>query len=105
MDLAQAVQHRHLVHWHDHGFVRTVEPYLLALIRGHRIVLIARQVAGGQAGERQGDWKLIDVTDGLNVDVRNTFEPAKPVPPHLQELVHLVYASPADSPSAREERR
>jgi len=94
MNLVDAVQKRHLVQWHDQGFVRTVEPHLFALLRGQRLALIARQVAGGPAGDEQPCWKVIDVGDGMNVDPERTFDGREQVPAHLLELVHMVYASP-----------
>jgi hypothetical protein len=94
MTLAEAIQRRHLVHWHDRGFVRTVEPHLFALLRGQRLALIARQVAGGPPDDGQPCWKVIDVSDGLNVDPERTFDGREQVPEHLLGLVHMVYASP-----------
>lgn len=95
MNLVDAVRRRHLVHWHDRGFIRTVEPHLFALLRGQRLALIARQVAGGPADDELPYWKVIDVDDGLNVDPARTFGGHEQIPMHLLGLVHMVYASPA----------
>lgn len=94
MNLVDAVRGRHLVQWHDRGFVRTVEPHLLVLLRGQRLALIARQVAGGPIDDEQPSWKVIDIGDGLNVDSERTFKSNERVPAHLLELVHMIYASP-----------
>lgn len=93
MDLIDAVQQRHLVHWHDRGFVRTVEPHLYALLPGMRLVLIAFQIAGGPSGDGAQGWKVIDVGDGMNVDQRRTFRHPRRIPPHLLTLTHHVLAS------------
>lgn len=98
MSLADAVTQRRLLHWHDRGFVRTVEPHLLCQLRGMRLVVIGLQVAGGPAGEPQQCWKVIDVDDGLNVVLHRTFTETREVPPHLLDLVHLIYASPSAIP-------
>lgn len=95
MTLVDAVRGRHLVQWHDHGFVRTIEPHLFVLLQGQRLALIARQVAGGPAGDDESCWKVIDVADGLNADPERTFEGRVQVPTHLLGLVHMLYASPA----------
>jgi hypothetical protein len=93
MNLAEAVRKRHLVQWHDNGFIRTIEPHLLAQLRGQRLVVIALQIAGGPSNETQGCWKVIDVNGGLNVDLRQRFDQKKDVPPHLLDLVQWIYAS------------
>jgi hypothetical protein len=93
MNLAEAVQRRHLVHWHDRGFIRTIEPHVLALLRGQRLALIAFQIAGGPAGDEAQGWKVIDVGDGLNVEPRRSFE-TRAVPAHLLALARHVLASP-----------
>lgn len=105
MNLADAVRQRRLVHWHDHGLVRTVEPYLLVQLRGQRIVLIAFQIACGRQTEGQNAWKTIDVSDGLIVDPRAAFHHDRIVPAHLLELVHLTYAAPISSPFGCEARK
>lgn len=92
MNLIQAVQHQYLVQWHDHGYVRTVEPHLFGCSPGTRLVLIAYQIAGGPVDEAVEGWKVIDVHDGLNV-AQDTFIATRPIPGHLQQLVHHVFAS------------
>ncbi|MFS2023854.1 hypothetical protein [Massilia sp. CT11-137] len=95
MNLVDAVRRRHLVQWHDRGFVRTIEPYLFVVLRGLRLALIARQIAGGPADGEQPCWKVIDAGEGLNVDSERTFGGCEQVPTHLLGLVHMVYASPS----------
>ncbi len=93
MTLVDAVRGRHLVQWHDRGFVRTIEPYLFVMLQGLRLALIARQVAGGPADDAHPCWKVIDAGEGLNVDSERTFCGCEKVPAHLLGLVHMVYAS------------
>jgi len=93
MNLVEAVQQRHLVQWHDRGFIRTVEPHLFAQFPGLRLVLIAFQIAGGPLGEREHGWKVIDVGDGLNVEPAKTFKAERAIPQHLQAMIQQVYAS------------
>jgi len=93
MNLIEAVRQRRLVHWHDQGVVRTVEPHLFAQFPGARLVLIAFQIAGEPPNEPQQSWKVIDIGDGLNVEQAKTFRHPRPVPPHLLMSAQLVYAS------------
>ena len=93
MNLVEAVQQHCLVQWHDRGFVRTVEPHMLALFPGARLVLIGFQIAGGPDGEGELGWKVIDISDGLNVEPTRTFTQTRTVPAHLVTLVQAVYAS------------
>lgn len=90
----------HLVHWLDHGFLRTLEPHLFARLSGGRDVLIAYQVAGGPQVDEQC-WKVIDVTEVVTVADTEHFACSRDVPDHLQELVRAVYASagPPATPS------
>lgn len=97
MNLIDAVRRRHLVQWHDRGFIRTVEPYLFAQFPGLRLVLVAFQIAGGPAGECEQGWKVIDVCDGLNVQPTRTFESNRAIPQHLQCQVQRIYASAGPS--------
>jgi hypothetical protein len=98
MNLVDAVRGRHLVHWYDRGFVRTVEPHLFAQFRGLRLVLVAYQIAGGPTGEREQCWKVIDIGDGLNVEPANTFECNRAIPQHLREQAQRIYASAGPLP-------
>ena len=98
MNFVDAVRQRHLVHWHDRGFIRTVEPYLFAQFPGARLVLVAFQIAGGPPSECQHSWKVIDLSDGLNIETSRTFTEKREIPAHLLGLAQLVYAS-AGSPS------
>lgn len=93
MNFVDAVRQRYLVHWHDRGFVRTVEPHLFALFPGARLVLVAFQIAGGPPGECQHGWKVIDVGAGLNIEPMRTFRESREVPAHLVSLAQFVYAS------------
>lgn len=99
MTLTDAVANKHLVHWLDNGFVRTLEPHAFAQLAGGRSVLIAFQIAGGPALE-EPCWKVVDATDPLTVDAVERFARCRPIPQHLQALVHVTYASAAPSGSA-----
>jgi hypothetical protein len=93
MNLADAVRDRHLVHWHDRGFIRTIEPHLFAQFPGARLVLIAFQIAGGPPGDCQNIWKVIDLKDGLNIEQTRVFTELRVVPTHLLDLIQFVLAS------------
>lgn len=99
MTLTEAVANKHLVHWLDNGFVRTLEPHSFAQLAGGRSVLIAFQIAGGPALE-EPCWKVIDATDPLTIDAAERFARCRPIPQHLQALVHVTYASALPSPGA-----
>lgn len=97
MTLVEAVRSRHLVQWHDRSFIRTVEPHLFAQFPGLRLVLVAFQIAGGPAGEGEQGWKVIDISDGLNVESMKTFESKRAIPQHLQRQAQWIYASAGPS--------
>lgn len=93
MTLTDAVANRHFVYWHDNGFMRTLEPHLFGQLQGGRSVLIAFQIAGGPAGDPQAVWKVVDTTELLTIDPAKLFSQCRPIPTHLQQLVHITYAS------------
>jgi hypothetical protein len=92
----EAVVNKHLVHWLDNGFVRTLEPHAFAQLLGGRSVLLAFQIAGGPALE-QPCWKVVDATDPLTIDAVERFALSRQIPLHLQSLVQMTYASAAPS--------
>lgn len=98
MTLMDAVANKHLVHWLDNGFVRTLEPHSFAQLVGGRSVLIAFQIAGGPARE-EPCWKVVDATDPLTVDTVERFARCRLIPRHLQALVQMTYASAESSGS------
>jgi hypothetical protein len=92
MNFVDAIRQHYLVHWHDRGFIRTVEPHLFAQFPGVRLVLVAFQIDGGPPGECQHQWKVIDLGDGLDIDQSRTFTGKREIPTHLLSLAQLVYA-------------
>lgn len=105
MTLVDAVRKRCLVHWNDHGAIRTIEPQLLAHLRGNRVVVIAFQIEGGSCSESGGCWKLIDVNERLNPIEGRSFKRSRPLPEHFRDLVQLIYVSPNASPLSFEDRK
>lgn len=93
MDFQVAIKEKHLVHWEVDGFVRTLEPHMYAQIRGGEDVLIAFQIEGGPLGHNAQEWKVVRTTEHVTVGSKTRFANARAVPPHLLELVRVIYAS------------
>lgn len=93
MDFQVAIKEKLLVHWEVDGFVRTLEPHMYAQIRGGDDVLIGLQIAGGPLAENTQEWKIVKMTAHVTVASKKRFASARIVPPHLMELVRVIYAS------------
>lgn len=93
MEFQVAIKEKHLVYWNADGFVRTLEPHMYAQIRGGEDVLFALQIAGGPQGQNTQEWKVLKSTEHVTVGSKTRFESARAVPPHLLELVRVIYAS------------
>ncbi|WP_156116745.1 hypothetical protein [Massilia sp. 9096] len=94
MNLIEAVQQRHLLHWHDRGLVRSIEPHAFALFPGGRLVIIGFQVRGGPNSEPQSIWRVIDASDGISVDSLSKFSRQRIVPSHLLSQICQTLALP-----------
>lgn len=97
MNLIEAIQQRRLVHWSDQGVIRTVEPHLFAQFPGARLVVVAFEIVQKRERASDGYWKVIDIGDGLNIDLAKTFAAPRPIPLHLMYLAQLTYANSSEN--------
>lgn len=87
------MQQRRLIHWHDRGLIRTLEPHVYALFNGMRLVVVAFEIAD-DAVSAEAKWKVLDAQDGIEVDVSCHFKTTRVIPDYLLSSLRYVLAVP-----------